>query len=322
MNINAIYTGDIYPPISCQNVKVKERNLKMYFSFPKELRDNLEDTDLSFSYTDEMFCDLVIPGYSYETLVKVIEEAKKEIALKFIERRDGIYFNGDKYGVYFLDSRSRTTDIKESPQLRLEVFKTDYFTRQVLTCALKKLNISKDIFNTDSLNNELKWIRASFGVNVIVILNSVNQIILTKRSKHSSYSSDKSWYYVSVTEGFSESDIDEYSCAPSLTLCVTRGMEEELGIEKSMFFDSDIKFHDCFFETVFLQDGIVVSVALNENIFPDDIMSLRAKDKFLEIDEIFFIDNNRKAIKDFIDFHKDEMRSQTIFSLESYMSSL
>jgi len=47
-----------------------------------------------------------------------------------------------------------------------------------------------------------------------------------------------------------------------------------------------------------------------------------AKDKLMEVAEIFTIDNTRSAIRRFIEEHRNEMRPQTIFALKSYRQRL
>ena len=321
-NIDAIFTEDIYPCISPEDIWIKENGRKLFLSFPDELRPLLKSVEGKFAEEDQFFCDLVIPGYKPEEIKNAVESAREEIALSFIKREDGLYFNGDKLGIAFLDSKSRSVDVKETPQLFVELYRTDHFTHRVITRAIEMLDVPKDIINNETLNNELKWIRTSFGISVIIILKSTNQIIMTHRSKNASFSQGKNWIYVSVTEALSQADVDEYDSAVDFSLCVKRGIKEELGIEKGMYHHDDIKFYDCFFETQFFQDGIVASVELSEKIMPQDIINFRAKDKRLEIEDIFFIDNNKAAIQKFINDNHNEMRSQTIFALESYLASL
>ena len=320
--INAIFTEDVYPCISSEDIWIKESGKKLFLAFPNDLRPNLKSIEGEFANEDQFFCDLVIPGYKTEVINNAIELAREEIALNFLKREDGLYFNGDKLGVAFLDSKSRTTDIKETPQLFVELYRTDHFTHRVITRAIEILGLTKDAVNSETLNNELKWIRTSFGISIIIILKSTNQIIMTHRSKSASFSQGKNWIYVSATEALSQADVDEYDSTIDFSLCVKRGIKEELGIEKGMYHHDDIKFYDCFFETQFFQDGIVSSVELSEKIMPRDILNFRAKDKRLEIEDIFFIDNNKSAIQKFIDENYNEMRSQTIFALESYLASL
>lgn len=321
-NINVIFTEDIYPCISSEDIWIKESGEKLFLSFPDNLRPYLKSIEGDFASNDQFFCELSLPGYTPEEINNAIELAREEIAIKFIKREDGLYFNGDKLGISFLDSKSRSTDFKETPQLFVELYSTDYFTHRVITRAVEILGLSKETIDRKTLNNELKWIRTSVGISIIIILKSTNQIIMTHRSKNASFGNKKNWIYVSVTEALSQVDIDEYESIPDFALCVKRGIKEELGIDKGMYHHDDIKFYDCFFETEFFQDGIVSSVELSEKIMPQDIINFRAKDKLLEIEDIFFIDNTKTAIKKFIDENLDEMRSQTIFALESYLASL
>lgn len=320
--INAIFTEDIYPCILPENIWTKESGKNLFLSFPDKLRSHLKSVEGDFAKEDKFFCVPTIPGYPTEEVNSAIEIAREEIAVKFINREDGLYFNGDKLGIAFLDSKTRSTDIRETPQLFVELFRTDHFTHRVITRAIEILGLPKENISSETLNNELKWIRTSFGISVIIILKSTNQIIMTRRSKSASFSQGKNWIYVSVTEALSQTDTDEYESTIDLSLCVMRGIKEELGIDKGMYRHDDIKFYDCFFETQFYQDGIVSSIAISDDIMPQDIINFRAKDKLLEIEDIFFIDNTKTAIKKFISDNYSDMRSQTIFALESYLASL
>ncbi|WP_026217325.1 hypothetical protein, partial [Streptococcus ovis] len=77
---------------------------------------------------------------------------------------------------------------------------------------------------------------------------------------------------------------------------------------------------DVFYETHFHQDNIVASIEVSENLTFSEIYSLLAKDKYMEVADIVTISNNEKAITAFIEQNKEEMRAQTIFSLESFVA--
>ena len=321
--IDAVCTEEIYPYVLPKNIWVKHDVSKsLFLTFPKELLAELKGIEGEFATEDHAFCKLTMPGYTDQEIATAIDKARFEIATKFVKREDGLYFNGEKFGVSFLDSKSRTMDIKEEPQLFLEFYRTDHFTHRVISRAVEILNPPVSMLNSEFLNQDLKWIRTSFGVSIIVVLKSVNQIIMTHRSQKASFCNGKNWIYVSATEALSKSDIDEYDSQLDLTLCVIRGIKEELGIDKSLYSHDRIQFHDCFFETHFYQDGIVASVELSEEIFPQDILEMRAKDKQMEIEDIFFVDNTKSDIQKFIHENHTDMRSQTIFALEAYLSTL
>ncbi|MBQ8683003.1 MAG: hypothetical protein IJ518_00620 [Clostridia bacterium] len=322
--LDIVYTGDIYPSIAPQYVRTALRqDCYLYLAFPEALRDRLEvEKQATFQTADVAFCSFTLPGYEESAVREAIEAARLEVAQQFIRQEDGLYYNSDKYGVYHLDTLGRTADVRETPLLSLQVYQTDHFTHRVIGRALERLAPPVALFDEDSLNGDLKWVRTSFGVSIIVVLKSVNQIILTHRSTKASFSEGKSWIYVSATEPMSGSDMDEYQGRPDLVLCVERGLEEELGIDSSLYSRSHIKFYDCFFETKFHQDGVVASVELDDDVLPEKVLSLRAKDKRLEVADMFFIDNTPAAIKKFIRENRQDMRSQTVFALKSYLAEM
>lgn len=321
-DINTVFTEDIYPYISSDNIWVKDNGKKMFLAFPPDKKSQLKNIEGEFAIEDTYFRELALNGFSKSEINDVVERARVEIAEDFIKRDDGLYFNGDKYGIVFLDSKSRTTDKKETPQLLVELFHTDHFTHRVISRAVEMLNPPKSYLISENLNNELNWIRTSFGLSIIVILKSTNQIVMTHRSKKASFTKGKSWIYVSATEAISKADIDEYDNTVDFSLCVKRGIKEELGIKKGMYKSDTIKFYDCFFETEFFQDGMVASIELSEEILPEQVEGFRGKDKHLEIEDIFFIDNTKTTIEKFIEDNKADMRSQTIFALKSYISNM
>lgn len=311
------------PFFSAENVEVCiNSNQNLFFSFPEDLRDALPKSAGDFSKQDVLFKNLTISGYSETQVGHAIESARRDIAQMFIDRKDGLYFNGKKYGVAYADGFSRTADNAEDPKLLLKLFNTDHYTHRVIAKAIGNLMIEGKSIGINELNSEMNWIRASIGLSVIVVLKSTNQIIMTHRTKNSSYSEGKSWIYVSATETFTETDYDTYTHTADPVLCLQRGILEELGITKNMCDESSIKFYDMFFETHFLQDGLVASVELKENITFDRILELVAKDEMLEVDSLFLLDNNKKAINQFIESHRDEMRSQTLYALGCHAARL
>lgn len=316
-----LLTASGVPYFDHKNINLsKSKNYLFLLKFPENLRDeNLHGN--SFSNEDKMPFDLELQDVSQEDFVKKLEESRLTVAMEFINREEGNYFNGDKYGVLHVDGFSRTEDKTENPILNIIFYKTDYFTHKVIGTTLQNLNISKESLTADYLNKN-PWMRTSFGLSLIVILSHSNEILLTKRKTTASYSEGKEWIYVSVTEAISDSDYNNMIQKPDFTELVTRGLSEELGIMRDSCRLESIKFYDSFFETSFMQDNIVASVEICDDISFYKISQLMARDKSMEVEELFTIDNNKKAIEDFIKENKDDMRAQTIFSLESYASRL
>ena len=73
-----------------------------------------------------------------------------------------------------------------------------------------------------------------------------------------------------------------------------------------------------FFENYFYQDGLTASIMLSEKMDIEQLRTLPAKDKKLEVKEIFTIPNKPSDIEQFINNNHSEMREQTIFALQSY----
>lgn len=318
-DILRLYSG--VPHFSVEHTEVEiDQSLNLFLAFPEELRGSLPKSVGNVSETDVFFSTLSMPGYDDAEVMRVVEIARKSVAKMFIDRDDGSYFNGRKYGVAYADGFSRTTDNVEAPILFLRLYNTDHFTHRVISEAVNLLKIDEGELTSNMLNSTLNWIRTSIGVSVIAVLKSTNQIIMTRRSANASYSEGKSWIYVSATETFTQTDYDEFNHTADLDLCIERGLKEELGIERYMY--DSVKLYDMFFETHFLQDGIVASMELKDDITFDMIMELEAKDKQLEVEEMFLLDNRKSAIEDYIKANEQQMRSQTIYALRCHVARL
>ncbi len=310
------------PYFSCEHIDVElSENNGFYLAFPKELMKSLPKSAGSFHSQDTLLKPLAVPGYSNEQVLEILEASRMKIATQFVQRKDGLYFNGSKYGIAYADGFSRTDDSVENPILLLKLFHTDHFTHRVVEEMAEQLNINEELIKKE-LNHQLNWIRTSLGLSVIVVLKRTNQILMTRRSSNSSFSEGKTWIYVSATETFTDTDYDSYIQNADLSLCLKRGILEELGITQNMYYDSTLKFYSMFYETHFYQDGIVASVELKDTVTFDEILNLNAKDKELEVDSMFLIDNSKHAINKFIEENAYQMRSQTIYALRTYAARL
>ena len=291
----------------------RERNL--YLAPPE---GNNNDT-LSFVNSDvvtEEFKSFVTKN----SLEERLEQIRSEVFDSFSNKEKGNYFNGKILGVNNINGMSRTVDTKELPILSIDFYETDYFTHKIIEQLVSEL----DIKNNDIIDSgkQLAWSRTSFGISLIIILPKANEILLTKRSNHSAYSEGEEWIYVSVTETISETDYNEETGTPDIIKGIWRGINEELGITERQIKKDTLRLYETFYETHFHQDNIVASVEVSETMTFSDIYSLLAKDKYMEVANIITISNEKKEISRFIEENKDQMRAQTIFSLEGYMSRL
>lgn len=310
------------PCFAAENIRIEQDGARaLYLAPPSELLAQMPESAGAFHREDQGLEQIGLPGRSREVQAAV-EAARRAVGEKFIRREDGLYFNGEKYGIDYSDGFSRTTDAMEQPILTLRLFQTDYFTHRVLDEAARKLRILPEQLSLEALNGPLRWLRASYGLSILVVLGSSNQIIMTHRTRNASFSEGKSWIYVSATEAFSPADDDPYIHRPDLLLCLQRGILEELGIPKEMYSRESIRFYDAFFETHFLQDGLVAAVTLKKEVTFDKVRALLAKDKQLEVEKLFLLQNERQAIERFIEANQGNMRSQTVFALKSHAARL
>lgn len=303
-----------------ERLHLQNSEVNIFLRYPIEIIPT-EDQD-QYSSVDIGLNSLSLPNISNAAFNEALELARVEVATAFANRQDGAYFNGKQYGVLSLDGFSRTIDGRERPVLTMKVFSTDYFTHKVLSRTQTLLGLPQSIYSLESLNTNLYPLRTSFGISVVVVLSASNQILLTRRSTTSSYSEGKSWIYVSATETFSLTDINPFTDQPDLIACVNRGLEEELGIEPHHCLQDSLRFYDAFFETYFHQDNIVATIKLKDDITYDMLRAFHAKDKQLEVADMFVIPNEKGAIEKFIKKNESDIRAQTIFTLQSYLARL
>ena len=303
------------------DIKVSDDDV-FYLYFPSDIAIQY-NIDISKFKKD----DIIGVNIDYEKLGveeshfwSILEKERHNVAKNFSLRDNGMYFNGEKYGVLYSDGFGRTVDKVEEPILFIKLFKTDYYTQMVIERTLKNINIKNKI-DLNFLNHNMCGLRMSLGVSIILYIPNSNEILLTRRSKYVSYNdTNKEWIYVSVTESFTETDYDEFQKSPDLIFCIQRGLKEELGIDKNII--KYIKIYDMFFEKNFFQDGILAFVCLNNYITYDNIINLKSKDKHLEISRFIPLKNSKSDICKFIMDNKDDMRPQTKYALENYVERM
>ena len=310
-----------------EQVQVKLSDEEFLLTMPDELKKMLPATSKSYTNEDKWLdgCNIqdIENFFNIEHFSDIVEECRDEVAQNFCERKEGCYFNNRLFGVLYSDVFGRTPDERELPVLTLTFFKTDYFTHRLMWKITTKLRehhyLPNQNLNVKQLNSIYRCFRTSLGISILITLPDTNEIILTKRSSNSAYNEGKEWIYVSVTETISETDYDIYKGNLNLPRWIERALWEELGLQKQHYDENSIKIYDMFFENHFYQDGLTASVTLKHNISLDDVKALKAKDKNMEVKEIFSIENSSSAIKKYIATNNTQMREQTIFSLQSYM---
>lgn len=325
-NISIIAEGF---PFFCLEKKQINNNItdkKFFLSVPPNHRAQLinvdgfkTDQDIILNYPNIQHLENIL---KCNNLKEIIEECKIQIAEKFIERKDGCFFNGKLYGIFESDDYSRTPDENESPILHLSFFETDYYTHRVMWEVCMELKrrqlIPSQNLNLSQLNEQFNVFRTSLGISIIVEIPLTNEIILVKRARNTSYNEGKEWIYVSVTETLSETDYDAYMNKINIKRWIKRALFEELGLIEDYYDENSIQIYDMFFENTFYQDGLTASIKLKKDICFDTIKEFRGRDSRLEIADKFTIKIEKQTIIDFMLENKDVMREQTIFSLQSF----
>lgn len=245
------------------------------------------------------------------------EEVKNSTYDDFLNSRNGKYFNGQIYGVYASSNFVRSADKRESAEIVLNTYQTDYFTMSVLTDVLKAVNNGGVKLDKSNLANELKYFRNSIGVNIVLILPSSNEIVLTERSQNSSYANNLRTVYPSAVETLSIAD-DEAD-GIGLNHCVVRGIHEELGLCESDLDISTVRIFSMFYESNYYQDNFVACVKAKEHVNLKYINDKLAKDGLLEVKKVFTIADSTLAIKKFLEENSGRVQYQTHYTLEIYV---
>lgn len=316
-----VITSSGFPFFSPSNIKTR-LNTEKVFLLATPVGIKREDTEKDCFSSVDRLTESFDSYIKANSLSETLEEIRREVYQSFCDKTQGNYFNNKTLGVNHIDGLSRTADGIEQPILSIDFFETDYYTHKIIGRLLDRIHFDSSLIQKD-MAGLYSWARNSFGISLILIIPKDNMILLTKRSKQAAFTEDKEWIYVSVTEALSKKG-DFYECKGVLDLskAAVRGIEEELGIEPTQLKSDTLRFYESFYETKFHQDNIVASIELSDTFSFKDIAKLLAKDKFMEIKDVISLPKNKKDIATFIENNKEQMRSQTIFTLESFMARL
>lgn len=306
-------------------ITIRNSNKSIYIDFPED-KKHLINKEISFhadcSFNGENNYEDIVKQTGIENLVELINKYRNTIADDFINKTNGCHFNGEKYGVYSIYTSNRRGK-EEEPVVELKTFGTDYFTHKIFREIYKELasqnhDISK--VNDSTQLEKYNVFNTSLGVNGLVKVDSKEgkSFILTKRSKIVTTTNNQVWYATSFIEGISQTDYDSSKGAVSLLTGIKRGLEEELGIPEVYYSSENIEIYDFFLDKEFFEIGITCSITLNKDInFEEHVRDLPAKDKTLEIANIFTIKNSRDVVNKFLIDNKKEIYSRSAYTIHS-----
>ncbi|MBC7248637.1 MAG: hypothetical protein H5T73_12805 [Actinobacteria bacterium] len=246
-----------------ERITIENPNKKFFILPPKELIEHRSfncyvDTDLSFNGSDN-FSDLP------DEIRDRIEPFRKFVAKLLLNGRMGYKFNAKSFGI--LSFNYSRTGLGELNTLNLEVYESDFFTKQVLHLIYRDLFESGkiEIQSQDDIQAHplVKFLLPSLGVNAVVETPD-RFILITKRSARV-VNSPFVRYHISMNEGLSISDYDSTYKRPSISECLKRGLEEELGIKREFDPIESFAFYNLFFIKEIGELGISAHVKLVDN---------------------------------------------------------
>lgn len=271
-------------------------------TFEAPLTENLSESRKVIQA--EIFSSLVTET-QIANFVELIEKHRRVVGEKFIQAKDGMIFNGIKYGIF--DMRFTRFGHDEQPGVDIYLFETDYFTHRVFRSIYQELKQQQHEMVSANVGNFLQYraFLTSFGVNALLICNGEKgkEVVLTQRSNRVHNNQTTAMYHITMNEGLSQTDKDPFGKV-SLELCFKRGLLEELGINERIY-NLGLKscFYDFFLEKNNFELGISSVFEMGVS-FEESIRDLIGRDKNLETDKFFVLPMNRKVIEAFMEKNK------------------
>ena len=191
----------------------------------------------------------------------LIDNKKAEVAEMFEKRATEAFFNGEMYGIRkFQDSRVGN---QEKVKLTIGSIKTDYYTHRVMAAVYQELIKNNNIEPVDGLRNINDYFPflTSMGMDVILAIENMNKIVLTKRSKQLINMKEDQWH-LSMNEAISITDLEDDMI--DLERCIKRGLREELGIDCHKIDNMNIHYSDVFLLKNPFEVGIAAFVLIDE----------------------------------------------------------
>ena len=333
LHVRRITSGDPYYE-ERSTLFAKHSGHEFYLAPPSEVLDDGNPELLKWCRENFVMQDTVFGGDLASILKEIpipdleqrIEFSRRKIFDQFRKKENGCYYNNKKYGIEDINPFERTTDVMEIPKLEITMYVTDYFTHRIMKDVCKTL-IAEDVRYMQEIHYATigynKIFFTSLGVNLILSEDSIHEdcsVLITSRSVNSAETYDMHNFALSVIEGVSISDYDEYQRMISLTLAVERGLKEELNVTREFYQPNTLRFYDLFVNCDNLEIGITCSLELKKEYrIKDDILKLHGKDEELEIaDKRTVPISNLEA---FIRTNRNVILPQALYTLCQFMES-
>ncbi|MGL5390461.1 MAG: hypothetical protein ACRDA8_03545 [Shewanella sp.] len=320
INVVDLANGD--PEFEKRNIFSREISIfgaerSLFVAMPEHIMAQIRAREREAGYMDSQFSQFK-PDTSFNgaadfrdiaeltgisNLPQLIEKHKVIVGEKFLGAKEGLLFNGEKYGVFNLKFTRFGAD--EKPGVEIDFFKTDYFTHRVFRSIYHELKRQGHPISQAGLADFLTYkpFFTSFGINTLLICQGSRgrEIVLSKRSTR--VHGDTPKYHITMNEGLSQTDKDPFGRV-DLELCFKRGLLEELGIHDKLYqFGVKACFYDFFLEKNHFEIGLSSVFELDLD-YQKDIEPLIARDKHLEADCFVPLRLNRREIESFVSRHE------------------
>ena len=247
-------------------------------------------------------------GITEERFKDLLEEKKAEVGEMLFDKinDDEPYFNGEMYGILGM-SPNRESD-NEIATVNIRSYKSDYYTHRVMAAIYRELYSEDHSVAPSGLNKkytDMNYFLTGVGVNTLLILEDEcdhGGVVFVKRSGKL-LNMKKDLWHVSMNEAVSITDRSDNNAGISLDKCITRGLNEELGIDISgnAYQECRIMYSDLFLLQDPLETGIASFVLISGLSFDDlKIAYSAAKDKELESSDIKMVPFEDQKLKDFV----------------------
>lgn len=301
------------PEFEVDKKSIRYTGQRPQISIPEHARDLLQRQPKKHKETEfYMGPDLLLDFESWlhieeKTGIRNLEERvarhRKIAADDALAGDNGFHFNSKKIGVSNIDHLRVGNE--EVSYLSLKSFQTDYFSHRVMQGVIREwLKEDKSILPALRDNEKLIFKKyymfcTSLGMNVFVLDKWQDSLTLIRRSKKTADGETAAGkIHVTMNEGFSSIDFDHGRMGRgfiTVNKCFRRGMEEELGIDRSSRHLSPIHVFDIFFVPDLFQFGLFGWAVYEGDWF--DMKFARAQDRPLEVREVLNYKFDRDTIK-------------------------
>ena len=312
------------------NLITQKSDKELYISIPDGILERIREYDPEFetrhsrSFNGTSSFKELQDITGIVDLEALIDKHTDIVANEFLKiiKAGRLIFNGEKFGVKRIVRGRKNAD--EEAALRIEFYKTDYFTHKVFRSIYRELKeTNHEIRKVSDISQLAPYypFLTSFGMNALLIIDNcgVEEVVLAERSKYMSNMGDKSLWHVTMNEGLSITDIQENRI--DLYKCVNRGLKEELGIrEKYMEEITSKVFQDLFINLDDFEIGVTAIIKTEmqyENI--EDLYKI-AKDAELETNQLMSIKTTRKDVKKFLESNKGYTTKACNYALNMYLA--